>query len=61
MLCGVPSSGKTTRAKEILQYFKDTAPNQKIHLVGDEELLADKNLAYKGMKRYYLTQHRFVQ
>jgi protein KTI12 len=45
MMCGIPSSGKSKRAKEIYEHF--TTCGQKVHLVCDDDLIEDKNQAYK--------------
>ncbi len=47
VICGVPSSGKTTRAKEIEQWLKNEGHNTL--LVNEESLLIDKQVAYQGI------------
>ncbi|KAL0483243.1 hypothetical protein AKO1_011515 [Acrasis kona] len=48
MLCGAPSSGKTTRTNQLLEHFKSKAPDQRVSVVSDQDvLLVDKNQGYK--------------
>jgi len=44
VLCGVPSSGKTYRAKEIIEWLKNEQKN--VHIVSEDTLLIDKQKAY---------------
>eukprot|EP01111_Echinosteliopsis_oligospora_P013151 TRINITY_DN4646_c0_g1_i3.p1 TRINITY_DN4646_c0_g1~~TRINITY_DN4646_c0_g1_i3.p1 ORF type:complete len:285 (-),score=48.00 TRINITY_DN4646_c0_g1_i3:16-840(-) len=48
VLCGIPSSGKTTRAKEIEAYF--TERQKKCVIVNEESMLIDKRTAYDNGK-----------
>ncbi|CAG8735327.1 33144_t:CDS:2, partial [Racocetra persica] len=52
IICGIPSSGKTTRAKQITQYFLDKFSSQEktgtVHLINDESLGITKD-SYKGI------------
>jgi protein KTI12 len=45
VLCGIPSSGKTTHAKQLYAYFKDKYTT--VHLINDESLLLSKQDAYQ--------------
>ncbi|CAG8698476.1 15731_t:CDS:2, partial [Cetraspora pellucida] len=53
IICGIPSSGKTTRAKQITQYFLDRFSNQEktgaVHLINDESLGITKD-SYKDTR-----------
>ena len=52
IISGLPSSGKTTRAKGILNYFNDRFNRERrtnrIHLINDESLGISKD-SYQGM------------
>lgn len=48
VMCGIPSCGKTTRAKEIEAFFKNEQKN--VHIVSEDTMLIDKQKAYLGMK-----------
>eukprot|EP01091_Cochliopodium_minus_P007309 TRINITY_DN17208_c0_g1_i1.p1 TRINITY_DN17208_c0_g1~~TRINITY_DN17208_c0_g1_i1.p1 ORF type:complete len:271 (+),score=72.10 TRINITY_DN17208_c0_g1_i1:30-842(+) len=45
MLCGIPGSGKTTRAKELEGYLNELG--KKVVLINEESLLIDKSKGYK--------------
>lgn len=45
MIVGIPCSGKTTRAKELEQFFKQQSKS--VIVFSDDEILPDKNKAYK--------------
>lgn len=50
VITGVPSSGKTTRAKELKQYFEDL--NKEVHIISEHEQTIkagfDRNSLYQG-------------
>lgn len=48
VMCGIPSCGKTTRAKEIEAFFKNEQKN--VHIISEDTMLIDKQKAYLGMK-----------
>lgn len=47
LLSGYPCSGKTTRAKEIVDEFHSRVPERKVHLVSDSMLEIKKD-AFRG-------------
>ncbi|CAG8579717.1 35689_t:CDS:2 [Gigaspora margarita] len=53
IICGIPSSGKTTRAKQITQYFLNRFSSQEkignVHLINDESLGITKD-SYKDTR-----------
>lgn len=49
VMCGLPCSGKTTRAAEIEKFFKEK--EVKVHLIGDNYLGIDKNEVYADSKK----------
>ncbi|KAK9453907.1 chromatin associated protein KTI12 [Dipodascopsis uninucleata] len=49
LVTGYPSSGKTTRTKEIIRKFKERQPNKNIVLVSDESLSIQKDV-YRDAK-----------
>lgn len=52
VVCGVPSSGKTTRAKEIEEWLKNE--QKSVHIVSEDTLLIDKKKAYSSMLLFFL-------
>ena len=48
-MVGIPSSGKTTRALELEQYFKEEH-KQNVVVINEEFLKMDKNQSYKSKK-----------
>jgi protein KTI12 len=46
IICGIPSSGKTTRAKELEKYFREEC-GKVTHLINEEYLLINKAEGYK--------------
>lgn len=50
-MVGLPSSGKTTRAREIQKYFEDQQ-HREVILISDNEIISnmniDKNVLYLG-------------
>jgi protein KTI12 len=46
MMCGLPCSGKTKRAREIYQYMQENYTERKVYLISDDDLLEDKNASY---------------
>jgi len=49
LMVGIPSSGKTTRALELEQYFKEEH-KQNVVVINEEFLKMDKNQSYKSKK-----------
>lgn len=47
MMCGIPCSGKTSRAKELYEYLKEK--NQKVVLINEESLLIKRSEGYQGI------------
>ena len=47
-MCGPPSSGKTTKAKEIIEYVKKTNPKIPIELINEEKFEIDKEESYSN-------------
>lgn len=51
LMVGLPSSGKTTRAREIQKYFRDQQ-HKEVILISDNEIISnmnmDKNVLYLG-------------
>ena len=51
IICGIPSSGKTTRSNEIEKYFNDKFKAEgksiNVHLINDESLGITKE-SYRG-------------
>ena len=52
VVCGVPSSGKSTRAKEVEEWLK--TEQKSVHIVSEDTLLIDKQKAYSSMPLYSL-------
>ncbi|KAK0151694.1 Protein KTI12 [Merluccius polli] len=50
VMCGFPSSGKTTRANEIKEYFEKST-DKRVHVVGDATMCVDKNTVYAESQR----------
>jgi protein KTI12 len=50
---GIPSSGKTTYAKELISKLQEEG--KKVYLVNEEALNINKNIAYKGITMIYHT------
>jgi protein KTI12 len=50
IVCGLPSSGKTTRVRELLDYLAKERPSVKIELVSEEVALIDKERGYENSK-----------
>ena len=48
-MCGLPCSGKTSRAKELEKYFKEK--DVKVHVVGDHQLGIDRNDMYADSRK----------
>ncbi len=46
LFCGIPSSGKTTRAKELATYIEGMG--HKVVVVNEESLKVDRNKTYQG-------------
>ena len=47
LICGYPSSGKTTRAHEIKKYIEENHKKE-VTIINEEFLKLDKKDAYKG-------------
>ncbi len=47
LLCGFPSSGKTTRANQLKTFLTETS-GKVVHIINDEDLKIDKNQVYSG-------------
>lgn len=47
MLCGMPSSGKTTLANKLVDYFKDEH-KKVVRLICDGNFINNKNSLYPG-------------
>lgn len=54
MICGIPCSGKTTRAKELEKHLLSI--NKKVKLISENDILEDKNEAYKSKKCIHTTK-----
>ena len=50
VLCGLPSSGKTTRAKQLAEYFENSSKT--VSIIHDHSFINDKNKVYSGFKPY---------
>eukprot|EP01102_Stenamoeba_stenopodia_P018658 TRINITY_DN6884_c0_g1_i1.p1 TRINITY_DN6884_c0_g1~~TRINITY_DN6884_c0_g1_i1.p1 ORF type:complete len:275 (+),score=75.39 TRINITY_DN6884_c0_g1_i1:38-862(+) len=48
VMCGIPTSGKSTRALEIQKYINETQPDVPVQIINEESLQIDKNVGYKG-------------
>jgi protein KTI12 len=52
IVCGIPSSGKTSRSNKIKQYFIERFSNENktssVHLINDESLGINKD-SYRGI------------
>jgi len=44
VLCGLPSSGKTSRAKQLAEYFENSSKT--VSIISDHSLINDKNKVY---------------
>ena len=51
-MVGIPSSGKTTRALEIKEYF-ELEHKRTVVLLNEENLNMDKNKFYKGSENIF--------
>ena len=47
LICGLPSSGKTTRCKQLKKLLEDQE-NAQVHTFGDHDLNVVKNEVYAG-------------
>ena len=47
VICGIPGSGKTTRATELKTYLEKTHEAE-VEIVSEDSLKLDKNLSYSG-------------
>jgi protein KTI12 len=63
VLCGLPCSGKTTRARQLLEYLQQSCPaamsdgSRKLHLINDESLhLLEKTAAYADSNAEKITR-----
>ena len=56
LMCGFPSSGKSTRAEQLRQHITETT-KRTVLIVGDETIGIDKNDVYAGS---ILFQHNFI-
>ena len=52
VMVGIPSSGKTTRALEIKEYF-ELEHKRTVVLLNEENLNMDKNKFYKGSENIF--------
>jgi protein KTI12 len=43
-MCGFPSSGKSTRSREIMDFFKLKTPDCNVHVINDETLGLQKSI-----------------
>ncbi|XP_041650768.1 protein KTI12 homolog [Cheilinus undulatus] len=50
VMCGYPCSGKTRRAEELKEYFKQNT-GRKVHVVGDGTLDVEKNTVYADSQK----------
>nr|XP_039256908.1 protein KTI12 homolog [Styela clava] len=50
IICGFPSSGKSTRAQELVSYLQENFPVREVISIGDKELSIDKNIVYSDSK-----------
>ena len=46
VICGPPSCGKTTKAKELIEYIKSQKPNISIELINEEKFEINKEEIY---------------
>lgn len=58
MMCGIPSSGKTTKAKELYEYLKEK--NQKAVLINEESLLIKRSEGYQGIFIYLNIEWKII-
>ena len=47
IICGLPSSGKTTRTNELKEYFEKNL-SKVVHVVSDNNFNINKNACYSG-------------
>jgi tRNA uridine 5-carbamoylmethylation protein Kti12 len=65
VMCGFPSSGKTSRSTQIMQYFVDRFNNENkpnsVHIINDESLGISKD-SYKGMSflEFFKIHYNFI-
>lgn len=45
IMCGVPGSGKTTRARQLAEYLRDKH-HKEVVVINEESLKMDKNVAF---------------
>lgn len=50
IICGFPSSGKSTRAEQLVSYLSTNFTDKKVIIIGDKELSIDKNIVYADSK-----------
>jgi protein KTI12 len=50
VLCGIPSSGKSTRAKEIAELLREKSPDAAVHVICDDYSIITKNELYASSK-----------
>ncbi|XP_022081959.1 protein KTI12 homolog [Acanthaster planci] len=51
LICGLPSSGKTCRSKELEAYLVSNHGDREVTTVGDDYIGADRNTAYADSKK----------
>lgn len=51
IMCGYPSSGKTKRCNQLVEYLSENHPTVKVVVVGDDKLSVDKNSVYADSGR----------
>lgn len=52
IICGFPCSGKSRRARELRDYFRENT-NKHVEVIGDEMRTADKNSVYAGELQWH--------
>lgn len=52
ILCGIPSSGKTTRAEALASFLKEQG--KQVILINEESLFIKRSEGYKGILRTHL-------
>lgn len=50
ILCGIPSSGKTTRANEIVKLLEKRTPDLPVHVISDDYSLSGKDKLYSSSR-----------